>query len=310
MSVIRAENLGKVYQRGAAALEGLDLTVEAGEVFGFLGPNGAGKSTTIHLLLDFIKATSGTAYLFGEPAGRAASRRRLGYLPESVNLHTYYTGRNLLIFYARLQNMPVDMRAGHIDDLLQLVGLQDAADQQVSQYSKGMLQRMGLAQALLGDPELVILDEPTANLDPVGRKEFRDILLNLKTQGKTIFISSHILSEVESVCDRVAILQQGRLRRVGTLDELSRSAGVQIIVGHLPGAATEALTTIGARIDLARGQATIHCPDESVQRQVAGVLERHGVAVERVEIEQQSLEEIFFAAIGKEDRASHDHRFV
>jgi ABC-2 type transport system ATP-binding protein len=303
MSVIRTENLGKVYRGGAAALESLDLTVEAGEVFGFLGPNGAGKSTTIHLLLNFINATSGVAYLFGEPASKAASRRHLGYLPESVNLHIYYTGRDLLAFYARLQDVPVNVRAGQIDDLLQLVGLQEAADQQVSQYSKGMVQRMGLAQALLGDPELVILDEPTANLDPVGRKEFRDILLNLKGQGKTIFISSHILSEVESVCDRVAILQQGRLRRVGSLEELSRSPGARVVVGYLPGAATEALAATRARIDLAQGQATIHCPDEQVQRQVSGLLERHGVAVERVETEQQSLEEIFFAAIGKEGKA-------
>ena len=301
MDVICTENLSKVYREGDIALEALNVTVEAGEVFGFLGPNGAGKSTTIHLLLDFIKPTSGAVYLFGEPAHRAASRRNLGYLPETVNLHTYYTGRDLLAFYARLQNRSLKMSLPQIEELLDLVGLQDAAEQLVAQYSKGMLQRMGLAQALLGNPELLILDEPTANLDPLGRKRFRDILLALKQQGKTVFISSHILSEVEEVCDRVAILQQGQLRRIGTIEELSRSPGARMVVRSLPGTLTENLTASGARIDLAQEQAVIYCPDESVQHQVRALLDQHGVTVERIEVEQQSLEEIFLSAIDKKD---------
>src|ERR1017187_7262621 len=240
MSAIRIENLGKTYRGkwgrngGVAALQGLSLEVREGEIFGFLGPNGAGKTTTIHLLLDLIRPTSGSAYMFDRPAGDAVVRRRLGYLPESVNLHDYYSGRGLLGFYGALAGIPRVARAGRIDGLLRLLKLEDAASRPVTKYSKGMLQRLGFAQALLGDPDLVILDEPTSSLDPVGRKEFRDILLELKRQGKTVFISSHILSEVESVCDRVAILTKGELVRIGTLQELSAPKSASSTTSYFP----------------------------------------------------------------------------
>ena len=227
MSVIRTENLGKTYKGGTEALKGLDLEVRAGEVYGFIGPNGAGKSTTIQLLLNFIQPDKGSALLFGEPVSGTGHRSRIGYLPESVNLHTYYTGRRLLEFYAGLSGVASRDRAGRAGEMLDLVSLKDAADRKISKYSKGMVQRLGLAQALMNDPELLILDEPTSNLDPVGRRDFRDIVLKLKEQGKTVFISSHILSEVGSVCDRVAILHQGELRRLEDLrswDEVSTRA--------------------------------------------------------------------------------------
>lgn len=219
MSVIRTENLAKTYKGGAAALRGLDLQVNAGEVFGFIGPNGAGKSTTIQLLLNFIRPNEGTAFLFDQPVSGTDHRTRLGYLPESVNLHTYYTGRRLLEFYAGLAGVPTAQRAARAAELLSLVSLQESADRKVSKYSKGMVQRLGLAQALVNDPELLILDEPTSNLDPVGRRDFRDIMLQMKKKGKTVFISSHILSEVGSVCDRVAILHEGELKRLENLRE-------------------------------------------------------------------------------------------
>ncbi len=217
MSVIRTRGLAKTYKGGTQALAGLDLDVGAAEVFGFIGPNGAGKSTTIQLLLNFIRPDAGTASLFGRPAAAADHRSRLGYLPESVNLHTYYSGRRLLEFYAGLSGVPSARRAQRAEEMLVLVGLEDVADRKVSKYSKGMVQRLGLAQALMNDPELLILDEPTSNLDPVGRRDFRDIVLKLKAQGKTVFISSHILSEVGSVCDRVAILHRGELKRLEDL---------------------------------------------------------------------------------------------
>ena len=217
MSVIRTENLAKTYKGGTVALKGLDLQVNAAEVFGFIGPNGAGKSTTIQLLLNFIRPDQGSAFLFDQPVAGADHRKRLGYLPESVNLHTYYTGRRLLEFYAGLAGVPSADRGRRAEQLLELVSLQDAADRKVSKYSKGMVQRLGLAQSLVNDPELLILDEPTSNLDPVGRRDFRDIVLQLKEQGKTVFISSHILSEVGSVCDRVAILHEGELKRLENL---------------------------------------------------------------------------------------------
>ena len=219
MSVIRTENLAKTYKGGTVALKGLDLEVNAAEVFGFIGPNGAGKSTTIQLLLNFMAPDRGKALLFDQPVTDMENRKRLGYLPESVNLHTYYTGRRLLEFYGGLAGIESSDRARGAEELLGLVGLQDAADRKVSRYSKGMVQRLGLAQALINDPDLLILDEPTSNLDPVGRRDFCDIVLGLKEQGKTVFISSHILSEVGTVCDRVAILHEGELKRLEDLRE-------------------------------------------------------------------------------------------
>lgn len=224
MSVIRIENLAKTYKGGTRALKGLDLEVEAAEIFGFVGPNGAGKSTTIKLMLDFIRPDRGAALLFDQPAARAAHRKRVGYLPESVNLHTYYTGRRLLALYAGLAGVPPAGRAKRVDELLDLVGLQDAGDRKVSKYSKGMTQRLGWAQAMVHDPELLILDEPTSNLDPVGRREFYEIVRRLKTEGKTVFVSSHILSEVGSVCDRVAIMHRGELKRLENIRDWDKDA--------------------------------------------------------------------------------------
>ncbi len=301
MSVIRTENLGKTYRGGKTALERLDLEVAAGEVFGFLGPNGAGKSTTIQLLLNLIRPTTGTAYLFDKPVTCAKIRQRVGYLPESVNLHAYYKGRRLIEFYAGLLGIKRADRSRSAMDVLARVGLLDAADQAVSQYSKGMLQRLGLAQALINDPELLILDEPTSNLDPIARRDFRNIVLQSKASGKTVFISSHILSEVESVCDRVAILQEGEMKRVGALEELSRAKAFQIVVRDLPAAVMEWLATSKAQLTLRGGEATIECADETLLREVEQVLKKSGADIERIETQMQSLEEIFFGAIDRQE---------
>ena len=300
MSVIRTENLGKTYPGGTVALKGLDIEVSAGEVFGFLGPNGAGKSTTIQLLLDFIRPTTGRAYLFDQPVSCTESRRRLGYLPESVNLHRYYSGRRLLEFYAALLGVEPADRSRRAVGLLERVGLADFAEEKISRYSKGMLQRLGLAQALLNNPELLILDEPTSNLDPVARRDFRTILLEYRASGKTVFICSHILSEVESLCDRVAILQKGRLNRVGTLEELSAAKGSRIVVRELPAGVIETLSATTARLTLEAGKAVIECGDESVRREVEQLLRDRRVEIEGVETERESLEEIFFGAIDGE----------
>jgi len=303
MDAIRTENLAKSYRsgwtgsKGAPALHGLNLEVKVGEVFGFLGPNGAGKTTSIHLILNLMSPSSGRAELFGRPATDAKVHRRVGYLPESVNLHTYYRGRGLLEFYAALGGMPRARRAGRIDELLRLVKLEDAGDKPVAKYSKGMLQRLGFAQALLHDPDLLILDEPTSNLDPVGRKEFRDILVELKRLGKTIFISSHVLSEVESVCDRVAILQKGELKRVGSLQELSAPKSTRLTLQSLPAALIEAVVAASAEVTFQRTQVVIKCPGESSSREVQQILHEGNVAVAKIETETESLEEIFFSTI-------------
>jgi ABC-2 type transport system ATP-binding protein len=303
MAAIYTENLKKAYsgvfgnQPETNALNGLSLEVKEGEIFGFLGPNGAGKTTTILLLLNLIRPSSGSARLFDLPVTNSRVHRRLGYLPESVNLHDYYSGRGVLEFYAALLAVPDQTRKARINELLQLLHLEDAAEKSVSKYSKGMVQRLGFAQAMLHDPDLLILDEPTASLDPVGRKEFHDILLEQKRRGKTIFISSHILSEVESVCDRVAILEKGELKRVGTLQELSVGKSTCLVLKDVPGAVLEALSQTAAEVTMLRGQVTIKCPDTITRETIDELLRQHGIKPERAEVETQSLENIFFSAI-------------
>jgi len=308
MSAIHTENLCKTYpttwkSNKINAVRALNLDVKEGEIFGFLGPNGAGKTSTIHLLLNLMNPTSGTAHLFDRPVTETDVHRRLGYLPESVNLHDYYNGRGLLDFYGALCGVPDEVRPGRIDDLLKLMKLEDAADRRISKYSKGMAQRIGLAQAMIHDPDLLILDEPTASLDPVGRKEFRDILLEMKRRGKTVFISSHILSEVETVCDRVAILQNGELKRVGTLQELSVGNSTDLTVAGLPAPVMAALAATAAEVTLLRGQVTIRCGDEDLRQTVENLLREHNVEVLGRETKAQSLEEIFFSVINPETKS-------
>ncbi|MGD0815201.1 MAG: ABC transporter ATP-binding protein [Verrucomicrobiota bacterium] len=303
MAAIETEKLGKWFsnrmfeREDAPALKDLSFEVREGETFGFLGPNGAGKTTTILLLLNLIRPTSGNALLFGEPVTDSSVHHRLGYLPESVNLHDYYTGQGLLEFYAALQDTPPETRGARIAELLKLLHLEDAAHKSVSKYSKGMLQRLGFAQAMLHDPDLLILDEPTASLDPVGRKEFRDILVELKRRGKTIFISSHILSEVESVCDRVAILQKGELKRVGTLQELSSARSTRLILKNVPATLLEAMAATSAEVTMSHGQTIVKCGDAATQARVEELLRLQGIQPERTEVETQSLEDIFFSTI-------------
>lgn len=194
--------------------------------------------------------------------------------------------------------IPPDSRSGRISELLKLLKLEDAAQKAVAKYSKGMTQRIGLAQALLHDPDLLILDEPTSSLDPVGRKEFRDILLELKHRGKTVFISSHILSEVETVCDRVAILQKGELKRVGTLQELSKGTTTLFRVKALPAQMIEALAKTAAQVMLVQDSVTIRCQGEALRQTVTQLLQEHEVEIVQMQAEAQSLEEIFFSTIG------------
>jgi ABC-2 type transport system ATP-binding protein len=302
MTAIRIENLAKTYRAGwrskeTVAVRALNIEVKEGEIFGFLGPNGAGKTTTIHMLLNLIRPSGGAAYLFDCPVTKTKVHQRLGYLPETVNLHDYYRGRALLNFYAALAGVPIEIRPQRVAELLKLLRLEDAADKVVAKYSKGMSQRIGFAQAMLHDPDLLILDEPTASLDPVGRKEFRDILLELKQRGKTVLISSHILSEVESVCDRVAILQNGELKRVGTIQELSAGRAARLTVKGLPAQVMDTLKTTAVEVTLAQEQITIRCPDESLRRFVEELLQQNGVEIVHTEAEAQSLEEIFFSTI-------------
>ena len=214
---------GGVFKRNSIeALRGVDLKAGLGEVFGILGPNGAGKTTLIKVLLGVVKPTSGSAHLFGQSVGSVEARRRVGYLPESLRIDRHHTARSALAYYGRLSGMTAVAIAKRTDELLDLVGLAGRDRESVSRFSKGMYQRLGLAQALMHDPDLLILDEPTDGLDPVGRNGVRRVIETLREQGKTIFLNSHILQEVELVCSRVAILARGKIRGVGSVDELTR----------------------------------------------------------------------------------------
>jgi ABC-2 type transport system ATP-binding protein len=225
-SAIEFDNLGVVYPARSRrdspkiAVRGLTLSVEQGEVFGFLGPNGAGKTTTMNILLGFVQPTSGVAKIYGLDVSDTRSRQALGYLPELTYYYKFLTGHELLRFYAKLFEIPSAEADRRIENLLALVEKTQAAHKPIRTYSKGMQQRIGLAQALINDPKLLVLDEPTSGLDPLGRMKVRKIIQRLKNEGKTVFFSSHELGEVETVCDRVAILCQGEVKETGSVSDL------------------------------------------------------------------------------------------
>jgi ABC-2 type transport system ATP-binding protein len=225
-AILRTENLRVEYrsrelkQGLKTALKGLNLSVNSGEVFGFLGPNGAGKTTTMNVLLGYVNPTSGGAYLFDVNVREPIARQRIGYLPELTYYYKFLTAEELLRFYARIFQIPKAEAEKRIDELLKLVELEHARKRPIRTYSKGMQQRAGLAQALINNPDLLLLDEPTSGLDPLGRMKVREIIQRLKNEGKTVFFSSHELGEVETVCDRVAILHQGELKVEGRVNDL------------------------------------------------------------------------------------------
>jgi len=228
------------------ALAGLNMTIPRGAIFGFLGPNGAGKTTSVKLLLGLARPTSGSAEILGQPIGERASRRRVGYLPELFRYQPWLTAREVLLLHCELAGVDRAAWSREIEDALAVVGLQDRGSSRVGTFSKGMQQRLGLGVALLGDPELVLLDEPTSALDPVGRHDVREIIRGLRDRGVTVFLNSHLLSEVEQVCDRVAVVDRGKVIAEGTLDELLRSDTVRIRVSGLPRGAKDQLAPFGA----------------------------------------------------------------
>lgn len=230
---IETSGLHKVYGR-TTVLHDLTLAVQPGEVFGFLGPNGAGKTTTVKILMGLVRPTAGEARIFGLPAGDLAARRRVGYLPENFRFHDWLTGAQLLDVHGRLAGLSTEERRTQIPEVIRRVGLVGRGDARIRTYSKGMTQRIGLAQAIFHQPDLVLLDEPTSALDPVGRREVRDLIRSLRDDGITVFLNSHLLSEVEMVCDRVAIIDHGQVVRSGRLTELlSGVAELRITVNQV-----------------------------------------------------------------------------
>ncbi len=229
--VIRTRNLQKVYRdfwgrQKVRALKSLDLEVHRGELFGLLGPNGSGKTTSIKLILGLLFPTEGEVTVFGRPATDVQKNERIGYLPEESYLYRFLNAEETLDFYGRLFNMPGKQRKERVNELIHLVRIDGARKRQLREYSKGMARRIGLAQALINDPELIILDEPTTGLDPIGVREMKDMIIRLREQGKTILMCSHRLDDVQDVCDRIAILHQGELKELGRVDSLLKVADV------------------------------------------------------------------------------------
>ena len=288
-------------KRPRRALDHLSLSVEEREIFGLLGPNGAGKTTTLKLLLRLIYPTSGTARLLGRDLDDVEVRRRIGYLPEAPYFYDYLSAREFLEYCGQLCGLASAERRTRTGTLLEQVGLADAADVALRHFSRGMLQRAGIAQALINDPDLVFLDEPMLGLDPVGRREVRDLILELRRRGKTVCFSTHILSDVEALCDRVAILNRGRLHGLGTLDEILKleAKASEVIVGHASPALRAALEKLTDGLHAAGDKLMLTVPPERVFA-VAECVKQNGGALLAVTPVRASLEDYFFETFGTE----------
>jgi len=317
---IDVQHLSKTYREGLLfprvhpALKDVSLQVKAGEVFGLLGPNGAGKTTLIKVLLGILHPTNGLAQVLKEPAGSKAARRKIGYLPENLVFPRHHTGRSALYFYGRLSEMSDSQIAARENELFDLVSLQGRQNEAVRRYSKGMRQRLGLAQAMLHDPDLLILDEPTDGLDPMGRSQIRDVLDKLKQRGKTVFLNSHILQEVELICDRVAIMALGRLRGIGTIDELIRShtndqsGSVKLEVLAIPSQIRQIeslpANTMIESIDLGRlsqdglSRIAVDNIDQAGVDSLVDQLRSAQISILRIERARPSLEQVFMNIVG------------
>jgi ABC-2 type transport system ATP-binding protein len=297
-AIIDTRGLAKRYGRTDALVD-LTLRVEPGEIFGFLGPNGAGKTTAVKLLLGLARATGGDATVLGSPLGDRAARREIGYLPELFRYQPWLRAREVLELHARLRIVDggAPVRAASIDDALADVGLSDRADDVVGSFSKGMQQRLGLAVALLGIPRLVILDEPTSALDPVGRADVRAIVRRAREAGATILLNSHLLTEVERVCDRVAIIDHGRVLASGRIDDLLGHAQVRVRVTDLPATALEGLERFGT-VDIDdEGWLTITgVHDEDIPDVVSAIVAGGG-RVHAVDPGRGTLEELFMRVV-------------
>jgi ABC-2 type transport system ATP-binding protein len=315
-AVIQFQGLAKVFRLGfwrrrVEALRGIDLTVRRNEILGFLGPNGAGKTTTIKILLGIIYPSAGQGTILGSPLGDVRVKSRLGFLPEQPYFYEYLSGMELLDLYGRFHGLGRRERRRKSEQLLALVGLEEAADRPVRKYSKGMLQRIGMAQALLGDPEVVILDEPMSGLDPIGRKDFREIIFRLKEEGKTIFFSTHILSDAEQICDRVCIIYRGRVVETGRLDEILKPAVemVDLQFTGLSEAGQAALAALAARLAGLRvvqkgGTTLVTAPGWEAAEAVEAAGRAQGGKLVGLSPERETLENYFLRELAEHDPAA------
>ena len=301
---IRMSQLTKTFRtlRGPVeALRGLDLEVRQGEIFGYIGVNGAGKSTSIKVLLGLIQAGSGLAEVFGHPAGTLTARQKIGYLPEVATYHEFMSAEELLRVHARLAGVERSQIERRCDFSLEVVGLSSRRRSRISEFSKGMKQRFGIAQALVGDPPLLILDELTSGLDPFAQRDLRDILVRLRERNITVFFSSHYMSEVESVCDRAAVIHGGRLQACGTIPELTENRERVEVVLQVPEAAATQLTDVGLDVvehsELRRASLPREASDQFLLRAVG-----LGCSVRSVSTVHRSLEDVFYDLTRQADK--------
>lgn len=308
--VVRAENLVKDFRVGFGirkrrVLSDVSFSAHEGEIFGFVGPNGAGKTTTLKVLLGLVRPTSGRASILGRDVAESEFRDQIGFLPENPYFYPFLTAREILDFYARLSGVEAPGRAARVDELLALVHLADAADARLKTYSKGMLQRVGVAQALIHDPQVVFLDEPMSGLDPIGRREVREVILALREAGKTVFMNTHILSDVEMICDRVAIIVKGAMRREGRLSELigSGTHAAQIVATGLPAAAAGEIEALhGATLHGLGDRIEIQLPEKGLEHALATLLASGGRVVSVASL-RPSLEDVFMDAVRSAEEA-------
>ncbi|MBE3593332.1 MAG: ABC transporter ATP-binding protein [Thermoanaerobacter sp.] len=297
--VLEAQNLTKQFN-GKGGFKEVTLSVEKGQVFGFLGPNGAGKSTFVKTMVGLLHPTSGFAWILEKPIGTVESREKVGFLPENFRYHDWMTGKELLSFHAELYK--IKNPGKKIDELLELVKLKGHENKLIKNYSKGMQQRIGIAIALLNDPEIVFLDEPTSALDPVGRIEVREIIKQLKSQGKTVFLNSHLLSEVEMVCDEVAIINHGRIIAEGKLEELLKEhTHVEMIVSDYTTELIEKISHLSKEFQFKEGKLSFKVEDKEKIPLIAKMVIEAGAKLYQLNTQTSSLEDLFINLIGKDE---------
>lgn len=302
MNALDIHNLSKTYAGNIHALKGVSFSVPRGHIFGLLGPNGAGKTTLIKSLLEIIHATSGSAEILGKNYRAKGIKKSIGYLPENHKYPLFLSGYEVLFYYGGLSGIPSEEVKTEIPKLLKLVSMERWKDTKIRKYSKGMMQRIGLAQALIGNPDLIFLDEPTDGIDPVGRREIHDILKELKAQGKTIFINSHMLAEIESVCDSVGILKRGELVRFGSVEEITTDKSTVILTLDYPAQQLSELLSQSEFIHFAEGGKRYSFQIEGSEKlnELIDLLRQHNVLIEGIHQQKSSLEDSFINLVSGE----------